>query len=141
VKAVLGDDVLLMRRERPLYHVRLQPVDETRHLRHALTRPPSIEHEIYNYWQLNICNRKYLELTNGSSPVRCRRQTWRSGCWRTLEEAELPHHPVDDVLLDIDVEDQSSPRHPVRLVSGAQDDSPCGAQAATMAGAYDVHRT
>jgi hypothetical protein len=27
---------------------------------------------------------------------------------------------VDGVLLDVDVEDQSSPRHPVRLVSGAQ---------------------
>jgi hypothetical protein len=37
----------------------------------------------------------------------------------SLEEAELPHHPVDNVLLDVDVEDQSSPRHPVDLVLGA----------------------
>jgi hypothetical protein len=56
--------------------------------------------------------------------VRCRLQTWRSGYWRTLEEAELPHHPVDGVLLNIDVKDQSSPRHPVRLVSGAQGREP-----------------
>jgi hypothetical protein len=56
--------------------------------------------------------------------VRCRRHTWHSGYWRTLEEAELPHHPVDGVLLDEDVEDQSSPRHPVRLVSGAQGREP-----------------
>jgi hypothetical protein len=47
------------------------------------------------------------------------RQTWRSGYQSSLEEAELPHHPVDGVLLGVDVEDQSSPRHPVRLVSGA----------------------
>jgi hypothetical protein len=45
VKAVLGDDVLLVRRERLLYHVRLQPFDERRRRRNALTRPPSIEHE------------------------------------------------------------------------------------------------
>jgi hypothetical protein len=37
---------------------------------------------------------------------------------------ELPHHPVDGVLLDVDVEDQSSPRHPVHLVSGAQGREP-----------------
>jgi hypothetical protein len=30
VKAVLGDDVLLVRRGRPLCHVRLQPIDERR---------------------------------------------------------------------------------------------------------------
>jgi hypothetical protein len=41
-----------------------------------------------------------------------------------MEEAELPHHPVGGVLLDVDVEDQSSPRHPVRLVSGAQGREP-----------------
>jgi hypothetical protein len=52
--------------------------------------------------------------------VRCRRQTWRNGYWRLLEEAELPHHPVDGVLLYVDVEDQSSLHHLVRLVSGAQ---------------------
>jgi hypothetical protein len=66
---------------------------------------------------------------------------WRSGYWRSLEEAELPHHPVDGVLLDVDVEDQSSPHHPVRLVLGAQGREPLGARAATMAGAYNVHRT
>jgi hypothetical protein len=33
---------------------------------------------------------------------------WRSGYWRSLEEAELPHHLVYGVLLDVDVEDQSS---------------------------------
>jgi hypothetical protein len=43
--------------------------------------------------------------------VRHRRQTWRSGYWRLLEEAELPHHPVDDILLNVDVEDQSLPHH------------------------------
>jgi hypothetical protein len=43
VKAVLGDDVLLVRRGRPLCHVRLQLVDERRHRRHALTHPPSID--------------------------------------------------------------------------------------------------
>jgi hypothetical protein len=67
--------------------------------------------------------------------------TWRSGYWRHLEEAELPHHPVDGVLIDVDVEDQSSPRQLVSLVSGAQAREPCGARAATMAGAYNVHRT
>jgi hypothetical protein len=41
-----------------------------------------------------------------------------------MEEAELPHHPVYDVLLDVDVEDRSSPRHRVRLVSGAQGREP-----------------
>jgi hypothetical protein len=56
--------------------------------------------------------------------VRCRWQTWRSGYWLHLEEVELPHHPVDSVLLDVDVEDQSLPRHPVRLVSGAQGREP-----------------
>jgi hypothetical protein len=56
--------------------------------------------------------------------VRGRRQTWRNGYWRSLEEAELPHHPVDSVLLDVDVEDQSSPRHPVGLVLGAQGREP-----------------
>jgi hypothetical protein len=49
-----------------------------------------------------------------------RRQTWGSGYWHLLEEAELPHHTMDGVLLDIDVEDQSSLRHPIRLVSRAQ---------------------
>jgi hypothetical protein len=49
--------------------------------------------------------------------VRCTRHTWHSGYWRLLEEAELPHHPVDGVLIDVDVEDQSSSRHLVRLVS------------------------
>jgi hypothetical protein len=52
--------------------------------------------------------------------VRGRRQTWRSEYWRNLEEAELPHHTVDGILLDVDVKDQLSPRHPVCLVSGAQ---------------------
>jgi hypothetical protein len=56
--------------------------------------------------------------------MRARRQTWRSRYWRILEEAELPHHPVDGVLLDIDVEDQSSPRQLVFLVSGAQGREP-----------------
>jgi hypothetical protein len=56
--------------------------------------------------------------------MRARRQTWRSGYWRILEEAELPYHPVDGVLLDVDVEDQSSPRQPVGLVSGAQGREP-----------------
>jgi hypothetical protein len=51
--------------------------------------------------------------------VLARRQTWR-GYWSSLEVAELPHHPVDGVLLDVDVEDQSSPRQPVGLVSGGQ---------------------
>jgi hypothetical protein len=55
--------------------------------------------------------------------MRYRWQTWRSRYWRLLEEAELPHHPVDDVLLDVDVEDQSS-CHPVHLVSGAQEREP-----------------
>jgi hypothetical protein len=31
---------------------------------------------------------------------------------------------VDDVLLNVDIEDKSSPRHPVRLVSGAQGREP-----------------
>jgi hypothetical protein len=56
--------------------------------------------------------------------VRGRRQTWRSGYWCNLEDAELPHHPVDGVLLDVDVKGQSSPRHPVRLVLGAQGREP-----------------
>jgi hypothetical protein len=56
--------------------------------------------------------------------MRGRRQTWRSGYWRSLEEAELPHHPVDGVLLNVDVEDQWSLRHPVGLVSGAQGREP-----------------
>jgi hypothetical protein len=43
VKAVLGDDVLLVCRGRPLGHVQLQLVDERRHCSHALTRPPSID--------------------------------------------------------------------------------------------------
>jgi hypothetical protein len=63
-------------------------------------------------------------VANGSSHVRCRRQKWRNGYWRLLEEAELPYHPMDDVLLDVDVEDQSSSRHPVRLVSVAQGREP-----------------
>jgi hypothetical protein len=42
---MLGDDVLLVRGGRPLCHVRLQPVKERRRRSHALTRPPSIEHE------------------------------------------------------------------------------------------------
>jgi hypothetical protein len=37
--------------------------------------------------------------------MRCRRLTWHSGYWGHLEEVELPHHPVDRVLLDVDVED------------------------------------
>jgi hypothetical protein len=37
--------------------------------------------------------------------VHARRQAWRNGYWCLLEEAELPHHPVDGVLLDVDVED------------------------------------
>jgi hypothetical protein len=37
--------------------------------------------------------------------MRARRQTWCSGYWRILEEADLPHHSMDDVLLDVDVED------------------------------------
>jgi hypothetical protein len=49
---------------------------------------------------------------------------WRSGYWSSLEEAELPHHLVDGVLLDVDIEDQSSPRQPVGLVSGAQGREP-----------------
>jgi hypothetical protein len=49
---------------------------------------------------------------------------WRSGYWRILEKAELPYHPVDGVLLDVDIEDQSSPRQPVGLVSGAQGQEP-----------------
>jgi hypothetical protein len=49
---------------------------------------------------------------------------WRSGYQSSLEEAELPHHPVDGVHLDVDVEDQSSPRQPVCLVSGAQGREP-----------------
>jgi hypothetical protein len=56
--------------------------------------------------------------------VRGRRQTWCSGYWCLLEEAELPHHTVDGVLLDVDVEDQSSLHHPIRLVSGAQGRKP-----------------
>jgi hypothetical protein len=44
--------------------------------------------------------------------------------WCLLEEAELPHHPMDGVLLDVDVEDQSSLRQPVGLVSGAQGREP-----------------
>jgi hypothetical protein len=43
VKAVLGDDVLLVRRRRPLVHVRLQLANERRRRNHALTRPPSID--------------------------------------------------------------------------------------------------
>jgi hypothetical protein len=56
--------------------------------------------------------------------VRARRQTWRSGYWSSLEEAELPHHPVDGILLDVDIEDQSSSRQPVGLISGAQGREP-----------------
>jgi hypothetical protein len=43
VKAVLDDDVLLVRRGRPLCHVLLHLVDKRRRRRHALTRPPSID--------------------------------------------------------------------------------------------------
>jgi hypothetical protein len=43
VKAVLGDDVLLVRRGRPLCHLRLQLVDERHRSKHALTRPPSMD--------------------------------------------------------------------------------------------------
>jgi hypothetical protein len=43
VKAVLGDDVLLVCRGRPLCHLRLQLVDERHRSKHALTRPPSID--------------------------------------------------------------------------------------------------
>jgi hypothetical protein len=53
-----------------------------------------------------------------------RRQTWRSRYGRSLEEAELPQHPVGGVLLDVDVEDQSSSRQPVGLVSGTQGREP-----------------
>jgi hypothetical protein len=56
--------------------------------------------------------------------MRAGRQTWRSGYWRILEEAELPHHSVDGVLLDVDVKDQSSPRQPVGLISGTQGREP-----------------
>jgi hypothetical protein len=42
VKVVIGGDVLLVRRGRPLGHVRLQLVDERHRRSHALTRPPSI---------------------------------------------------------------------------------------------------
>jgi hypothetical protein len=48
VKAVLGDDILLVHRGRPLVHVRLQLADKRRRRRHTLTRPPSID-EIQNY--------------------------------------------------------------------------------------------
>jgi hypothetical protein len=43
VKAVLGDNILLMRHGRPLIHVRLQLVDERRRRNDALTHPPSID--------------------------------------------------------------------------------------------------
>jgi hypothetical protein len=43
VKAVLGDDVLLVRHGHPLSHVWLQLVDERRRRSHALTRPSSID--------------------------------------------------------------------------------------------------
>jgi hypothetical protein len=43
VKAVLVDDILLVRRGRPLGHVQLQLVDERRCRCHALTRTPSID--------------------------------------------------------------------------------------------------
>jgi hypothetical protein len=52
--------------------------------------------------------------------MHCRWQTWRSGYWRLLEEVELPHHLMDGILLDVDVEDQLSLHHPVHLVSVAQ---------------------
>jgi hypothetical protein len=42
----------------------------------------------------------------------------------SLEEAELPHHPVGGILLDVDVEDQWSPRQLVGLVSGSQGREP-----------------
>jgi hypothetical protein len=41
VKAVLSDDVLLLRRGRPLVHVQLQLADERCRRSHALMRPPS----------------------------------------------------------------------------------------------------
>jgi hypothetical protein len=41
MKVVLGENVMLVCRGHPLGHVRLQPVDERRRRRHALTRPPS----------------------------------------------------------------------------------------------------
>jgi hypothetical protein len=56
--------------------------------------------------------------------VHGRRQTWRSGYCCLLEEAELPHHLVDGVLLDVDVENQSPSRQPVGLVSRAQGREP-----------------
>ena len=59
VKAVLGDDVLLVRRGHPLVHVRLHLVDERRRRRHTLTRLPSID-ETKNYLQLTTCNGKKL---------------------------------------------------------------------------------
>jgi hypothetical protein len=36
----------------------------------------------------------------------------------------MPHHAVDGVRLDVDVKDQSSPRHPILLVLGAQGREP-----------------
>jgi hypothetical protein len=52
---VLSENVMLVRRGHPLGHVRPQPVDERRHRKHALTRPPSTN-ETSNYLHLNICN-------------------------------------------------------------------------------------
>jgi hypothetical protein len=43
VKAVFGDDVLLVRRGRPLGHVRLQLVGKQSRCSHTLTRPSSID--------------------------------------------------------------------------------------------------
>jgi hypothetical protein len=48
---------------------------------------------------------------------------------------------MDDVLLDVDVEDKSSPCHPVRLVSGAQGREPQWCAGSDQVGVYDVHRT
>jgi hypothetical protein len=48
---------------------------------------------------------------------------------------------VDDVLLDVDVEDSRRLIIQYAWSREHRDESPCGARAATMAGAYDVHRT
>jgi hypothetical protein len=48
---------------------------------------------------------------------------------------------VDDVLLDVDVEDSRRLIIQYAWSREHRDESPCGARAAAMAGAYDVHRT
>jgi hypothetical protein len=57
-----------------------------------------------------------------------------------LVAAELPQHPVDDVLLHVHFEQQWRPRHPVLLVA-AQSREACGAQAAIASSEYGVHLT